>query len=78
MRLNRFADDCTDRHTGAEAGIGVLKDDLHLRAHPAQLLFGDGSQIQPLEEHLTARHFVQAEDGAADRRLAAARLADKA
>jgi len=72
-----LADDLADRQPGRQARIRVLEDDLDLRAHFAQLGFGELEDVLPVEEDLARRLVLQAQDRAADGGLAAAGLADE-
>ena len=75
---NRFAHDFADGQAGRQAGIGILEDDLHLRAQGAQLVAAELMHLAAVEEHLAAALVGQAQDGAADGGLAAAGFADQA
>ena len=76
--LDRLADDVADGHARVEAADRVLEDDLHVPAEPAQLLAAVGEEVLALVADLAAGGGDQAEDRAADGRLAAAGFADEA
>ena len=78
MLAHGFSDDLADRHTRGKRGERILEDDLHLGAQRAQILMGEIVDLLPVEKDLTGSlAVVQAEDGAAGRRLAAAGLANE-
>ena len=72
---HRLADDLADGQTRRQAGIRILEDDLQLGAHLAQLLAGEGKNVDPVEVDLAGGLVLQTQDRAADGGLAAARLA---
>ena len=75
----RLADDRADRHARIERGVGVLEDDLHVARQRPQLGRRlSASDVAALEPDLARSRLDQAQDAAAGRRLAAARLADQA
>ena len=45
MNLQSFADDIADAHARVERRVGILKDNLHLAPHVAQLALRHGQQI---------------------------------
>src|SRR5207237_6498467 len=72
VALRRLADDVPDGHPRVERGIGVLEDDLHVPAQPAQLFLAELEDVPSLEERLAGRRLLEPEDHPAGRRLAAA------
>jgi hypothetical protein len=60
-----------------EARHRVLEDHLHAPAGPAQLLALERRQVDPVEAHRAGGRLDEAQDRPAERRLAAARLADE-
>src|SRR6266513_199703 len=72
--LQRLADDVPDGHPRVERGIGVLEDDLHVPAQPAQLFLAELEDVPSLEERLPGRRLLEPQDHPARRRLAAAGL----
>ena len=78
MQLQRVADDLPDPLARVQRGVGILKDHLHLtpqRPHPPPREAGD---LPTLEADRARSWLQQLQHGAAERRLAAARLADQA
>ena len=65
-----------DAHTRVEARIRVLE--YHAHAFAVRVVFFHLGDVAALKEHFSARRFVQADDGASERALAAAALADDA
>ena len=61
-----------------EGGKRILEDHLHAPPQRTELLVVEVRDVLAVEEHLAAGRLVEAQDRAADRRLAAARLADQA
>jgi hypothetical protein len=78
VNLQSLADDVAHPHTRVERSIGVLKNDLHLASHIAQLALGELQQIPALKDHLAAGRFDESKNRSAQSRFAAARLADQA
>ena len=73
---HRLTDDLAHGHTGLQRGEGILKDDLHLRAHIPHFLVREGIHVLTVKQHLTAGLFAgQTQDGAAGGGLATAGLA---
>src|SRR5262249_1667424 len=60
-----------------QGAVGILKDDLHLPPHRAQLGRRSGREILALEEDRPARGLLELEDTTPGGRLAAARFADE-
>ena len=67
-----------DGHARVQRRIGVLEDHLHAAAIGGQRLFTEVGDILPVEENPAVRRLIQANKTAADRRFAAAALADEA
>jgi len=78
MNLHRIADDRADPLAGVQARVGILEDHLHLPAQGPQLPCAEVLDSLPLEGDLAGRRLEQPHDRAAERRLAAARLAHEA
>jgi hypothetical protein len=78
MDEQRLHDDVGDGHARVERPIGVLEDDLNVAAPRAQRLRGQGDEIVAEEFDAARGRLDQAEQHAADRRLAAAGFADQA
>jgi hypothetical protein len=76
--LQRLGEDLVDRDPRVQRRVGVLEDDLDVAAQRPQVPVGELREVVPLEQHLTGRRRVQAEQRPPGRRLAAARLADQA
>jgi hypothetical protein len=62
---------------GVQRCVGVLEDHLHPAAERAEILLREAGDVLAVEDDLAARRLVQPEDGAPDRGLAAAGLADE-
>src|SRR5690606_12564189 len=62
------------RGPGVERRVGVLEDDLHLPAQGGELATAGPADVDAVEEHGALVGREQAEEQAAERRLAAARL----
>ena len=75
---HRLADDLTDRQPRGQAGIGVLEDDLHPRAHLPQFLLAQGEHVHTLQQHFAGGLFQQAQDRAPAGGFAAAAFAHQA
>ncbi|MPN57785.1 hypothetical protein SDC9_205479 [bioreactor metagenome] len=73
----RFADDLANRHPRRKARIRILKDHLHLGAHPPQVLSGYFCEVFAVEENRSVGNVVQAQNRASYSRFAAAALADE-
>ena len=76
--LERLGDDVEDRLLGIDGVVRVLEDDLRLLAVLAQLLARVLAHRLALVEHVAAGGLLQAQEGAAGRRLAAPRLPTRA
>ena len=73
-----LADDVGDGHAGVQGGVGVLEDHLDVLGELLALLALQVRHVLALKEDLAVRGLVQADDGAAERGLSAAGLADQA
>ena len=62
---------------GLSEAYGILKNDLHVPAHPAQLVLVEIGDFLALEAHRARRRVHQAQDQASGGRLAAAGFADQ-
>src|SRR5690606_27980603 len=69
-----LGDRVADRGPGVERRVGVLEDDLHLPAQGGELATAGPADVDAVEEHGALVGREQAEEQAAERRLAAARL----
>src|SRR5262245_32609157 len=78
MYADRLGDDLTHSHARIERGVGILEDHLHLLAHRDHGVPIEPGQIGALEANLATRRIVEAQYQPAERRLAAARLANEA
>ena len=74
---NRLGHDAADAVPRVQRRERVLEDHLHPAAKRAQLLLAELRDVLAVEHDPSVRRLVQPQDGAADRRLAAARLADE-
>ena len=74
----RLGDAVADRHARIEAGERVLEDDLHRAPAAAQRLAVERGEVLAEPQHAARGRLDQAQDRAAERRLAAAALADHA
>src|SRR3954447_2911461 len=74
----RVAHRLADGHRRVQGGVRVLKDDLHPPPVLAQVAFAQLRHVASLEDDAAARRLDEAEQRAAQRRLAAARLAHEA
>src|SRR5262249_38870696 len=74
----RLADDLADGHARVERGERVLEDDLHLPAIWPERGAGEARDVAALDHDAPLGRLDQAQDGAADGRLAAAGFADEA
>ena len=74
----RLGDDVADGHARVERGERVLEDDLHRAPVPPQRLAAEPREIVAEPDHAARGRLDQAQDRAAERRLAAAGLADHA
>src|SRR5262249_61906921 len=72
----RLGDDLPDRHPWVQGRVGILEDDLDVASDRPHLPAVEPGDVLPLEEDLPARRLEELDDRAAERRLAAARLAD--
>ena len=74
----RLGDDLANRHPGVQRRIRVLEDDLDV-ARTGRICFRlNARDVRALEDDLAFRRLRELDDRAAERRLAAARLADDA
>ncbi len=78
MDDHRLLDGSGSREARVKTRVGVLEDHLDVLVHGLALGTLELGNILALEQDLAARGGVQARDAAAQRRLAAARLADDA
>ena len=76
--LQRVADDRADPLARIQARVRILEDHLHLAAQRPQPAGAELLDRLALEDDLAGRRLEQPDDRAAERRLAAARLADEA
>ena len=74
----RLGDRRADRHPRVERRVRVLEDHLHVAAHRAQLALRQPRDVGAVERDRAGARLEQAQDRAAERRLAAARFADEA
>src|SRR5262249_19801114 len=74
----RLVEDLAHGHARIERRVGILEDDLRALAERAQRAGGGPGDVGAVDDHAARARLVQTQDGAADRRLAAARLADEA
>ena len=77
MQQQRLGQHLADRHARVERAVGVLEDELGAGADAAQLGARQGGEIAALETDRARGRLHQPEREPADRRLAAARLADQ-
>ena len=77
MHAQRLADHASDRVARVQRGVRILEDHLHPLAQRPQLAFAEVRDVRAVEDDLAAGRLVQAQEGAADRRLAAPGLADE-
>lgn len=75
--LERFRDDRPYAQPRVEAGIWVLKDDLHLPAESLHLAVRKANDVLSLKQNLTRRRFMKPQKAPPDGRLSAARLTDQ-
>ena len=73
----RLGQDLAHGHARIERGVGVLKDDLHVPAQPAQFVLVEVCDLLALEAHRARRRVHQAQHQASGGRLAAAGFADQ-
>ena len=76
--IQRRADQLLDRHSRIERRIRVLEDNLHLASIIAHFLRAQRAQVNAGENHLARVRLMQAQNGSAQRRFAAAGFADHA
>ena len=76
--VDRLRENAADREPRIQAGIRILKDDLHAPAQRPHLAARQTDDLLPFELDAAARRLNQLQDAAARRRLAAAALADQA
>ena len=70
-------DDLPDRHARIERRVRILEDHLHVLPRAAQLGAGQLRDVDVAEHHAPAGRFDQPQHRPAERRLAAAGLADQ-
>src|SRR6266576_7272709 len=73
----RLADDPADAVPGVERGERVLEDHLHAPPQGPQLLLVQLGDVLAVEDDAAVRRLVEPQNRPADRRLAAAGLADQ-
>ena len=78
MNLHSLLNDAADRHSGVQAGVGVLENHLVILLKLLLLLGARLFPVLSLIQNLSGGFGVNAEDGAAQRGLAAAGLSDQA
>ena len=78
MQPQRLADDLAGPLARVERGVGVLEDHLHLAPQRPHLPPREAGDLAPVEADRARGRLDQLQDRAAERRLAAARLADQA
>src|SRR5258706_9973559 len=74
--MQRVADDLAQGHPRVEGGERVLEDDLHVAPALAQLLAAERGEVVAAKADAPGGGLDEAQHGAAERRLAAAALAD--
>ena len=77
MQRDRLTQDVADAHARIERGVEILKDHLHLLAQWPQRARRQRGDVVAVEHDAPGRRRRDAQDDAADRRLAAAGLADE-
>ena len=77
MFAHRFAYDLADGETRRQAGIRILEDDLHSRAHVAEFALAQSGHVLSVENDLAGRLGIKTKDRSAAGRLAASGLADQ-
>ena len=77
MHPQRLGQDLAHGHARIERGVGILEDDLHVPAQPAQRILAEVGDFLALEAHGARRRVHQAQHQTSGGRLAAARLADQ-
>ena len=75
MDVQAFHHRFADRHARVERGIRILENDLHVAAHDLQFLGLEGEDILAVEMDRAAGRLDQAQHGAPDGGLSAARFA---
>jgi len=78
MDVQRFADDLLNGHARVERAVGVLENHLELAPPRAQGRATHFQNVLAVERDFPRRRFDEPDDGAAERRLAAAAFADEA
>src|SRR5262249_28117134 len=73
--LERLGDDRADGQPRVQARVGILKDDLHVAPHPAEVAGLRGGEVPTLEPDRARRRLVQLQDRPANGGLARAGLA---
>src|SRR5262249_31330479 len=76
--LHRIADDRADALSRVQRGVRILEDDLHLAPQRPERRAPQPTDVVALEDDLPRSGLEQPDDGAAERRFPAARLADQA
>ena len=77
MHPQRLGQDLAHGHARIERGVGVLEDDLHVPAQPAQRVLVEVGDLLALEAHRARGRVHQAQHQPAGGRLAAAGFADQ-
>src|SRR5262245_17934548 len=78
VQAERLADDLAARHARVERGVRILEDDVHLAPVRSERAAREARDVVAAEPDRAVRGLEQPVDAVADRRLAAARLADEA
>src|SRR6266404_7533636 len=76
--LDALGDDRADAHARVQRRVRVLKDDLHVAPHRAEIASGQREDVAAVERDGARRRLGEAQDTTSERRLAAAGLADDA
>ena len=74
----RLGDQLLHTHTGVQAGIGILKDHLHIAAHLGQLVGTAMADVFSVKEDRAGGRFVKPQHGASQGGLSAAGFAHHA
>src|SRR5581483_7438731 len=77
VNLQRMADGLRDRHRRVERRVRILEDDLHPPAHEPPVVLAQPGDLAPLELDTPGGRRHETEQGAAQRRLPTAGLADE-
>ena len=78
VHAQRLRHDLAHRHARVERCVRILEDDLQLAPHFAHAATAEVGDVLAVEKDLAVRRRQQLDHGAAERRLAAAGLADEA